>query len=223
MADQHEPNQPNSNTPGAPGSGSRGRTIAIVVLSIVVALLIAAVIWMLVARGGTPTSAPTSSSPSATATNPPPSQTPTSTATAEVTTCATGDLRVTLGTANGAAGSSTMPIIFTNTGSGACELHGFPGVSFVGDGNGTQLGAAADEDGSIPIAQQHRMEPGQAVQAQLKIEQAQNFAGCTAKTADGLRIYPPHSTIAVFVKASGLTACTNSDIHLLTVGPVTGP
>jgi len=112
-----------------------------------------------------------------------------------------------------------MPIIFTNSGSGACELHGFPGVSFVGDGNGTQLGAAADEDQSVPISQ-HTLQPGDAVQAVLKVAQAHNFSGCTPKAADGLRIYPPHSYDAVFVKASGLTACTNKDIHLLTVQPV---
>jgi len=214
MADQHVPNQP--------GGGSRGRTIAIVVLSIVVAALIVAVIWMLVAQARTPGPTPTSTSPSPTATSQSPTPSPTATTTAAITTCAVGDLKVTLGAASGAAGSSVRPIVFTNTGSGACELHGFPGVSFVGDGNGTQLGAAADEDQSVSITS-HTLQPGDAVQAQLKIEQAQNFAGCSPKTADGLRIYPPHSYDAVFVKASGLTACTNKDVHLLMVQPVAAP
>lgn len=218
MADQGQSNQ--SDGAGAPG-GSRGRTITIVVLSIVVAVLIAALIWaVVIAQAATPK--PSTSTPaSATTTSSTPSATPTTpTTSAAVTTCAVGDLHVTLGTASGAAGSSIVPIIFTNTGSRPCELHGFPGVSFVGDGNGTQLGAAADEDESVAITQ-HTLQPGDAVQSLLKIAHAQNFAGCTTEAADGLRIYPPHSYDAVFVQASGLTACTNANIHLLMVQPVT--
>lgn len=135
-------------------------------------------------------------------------------------TCAVGDLHVTLGTASGAAGSVIVPVVFTNTGSQPCELHGYPGVSFVGDANGTQLGAAADEDQSIPVTE-HTLKPGGAVHSQLKIVRAENVQGCSAKAADGLRVYPPHSYDAVFVKASGYTACTNNDVHLLTVQPVT--
>lgn len=222
MADPFASNQP---TPPSDPRGGRPRAaaITIVVLAVVAALAIAGLIWALVAANGTtptptPSPAPTASSPAPTQTSA--SSTPAATSSTGFGTCAIGDLHVTLGTASGAAGSTTMPVYFTNTGSDPCELHGFPGVSFVGDGNGTQLGAAADEDQSVPITR-HILKPGDSAHALLKIVQAGNVAGCTTKTADGLRIYPPHSYDAAFVKASGLTACTNKDAHLLTVQPVT--
>jgi hypothetical protein len=221
MADPFASIQPsNPNDSGGPGgNGSRGRTIAVVVLAIVVAIVIAALIWAVVAANGkTPKPSPTQSSPIPSPSST--SSTPTASGTTGLGTCAVGDLRVTLGAPSGAAGSTIRPIVFTNTGSGPCELHGFPGVSFVGDGNGTQLGAAADQDQSAPVTQ-YTLQPGDAVHALLKIVQAANVAGCTAKTADGLRVYPPHSSDAVFVKASGLTACTESTVHLLTIQPVT--
>ena len=199
---------------------SRRRRIAVIVLSIVVAILIALVIWLLVARAN-PAPAPTESpTPSATPTaSPTPTPTPTSTSSAGVSRCTVSELSVTLGASNGAAGSIIVPIVFTNTGSAPCELHGYPGVSFVGDNNGTQLGAAADEDSSVAIVA-NTLQPGGAVQAQLKVAEAGNFSGCTVVPADGFRVYPPHSVPSVFVAATGFSACSESSIHLLTVQPV---
>lgn len=134
-------------------------------------------------------------------------------------TCTVNQLSVTLGRGNGAAGSEIVPIVFTNTGSSSCTLTGYPGVSFVGDGNGTQLGAAANEDGSVAIVP-NSLAPGDTVSAQLRITQAGNYSGCTVVPADGLRVYPPHSYEAVFVKASDFSACSNADIKLLSVQPV---
>jgi hypothetical protein len=199
---------------------SRRRRIAVIVLSIVVAILLALVIWLLVARAN-PAPAPTES-PTASATptaSPTPTPTPTPTASAGVSRCTVSELSVTLGASNGAAGSVIVPIVFTNTSSAPCELHGYPGVSFVGDNNGTQLGAAADEDSSVAIVE-NVLQPGGAVQAQLKVAEAGNFSGCTVVPADGFRVYPPHSVPSVFVAATGFSACSQSSIHLLTVQPV---
>lgn len=127
---------------------------------------------------------------------------------------------MTLGRGNGAAGSEIVPLVFTNTSASSCTLKGYPGVSFVGHGNGTQLGAAAVEDPSVAIVA-NTLASGDTVSAQLKITNAQNYANsCTLVPADGLRIYPPHSYKAVFVKAAGLSACSNAAITLLTVRPV---
>ena len=62
--------------------------------------------------------------------------------------CADADLKVTMGPGDAAAGSIHSTVRFTNTGGSACYLAGFPGVSVVGDGNGTQLGVPADRAGS---------------------------------------------------------------------------
>jgi len=217
------PDDPSASDPGQPGGPGRrrGLTITIIVLAVVVLALIIAVVWLVVASNAanpTPTPTPTATSASPTPTHTTTS-TPTHTTAPAVTRCTVDQLSVTLGQGNGAAGSQLVPILFTNTGSTPCELHGFPGVSFVGNNNGTQLGAAADQDSATAI-KQNTLQPGGVVQAGLKIEQAANFDNCTVVPANGLRVYPPHSYDAVFVPATGLSACSNADVHLLTVKPV---
>jgi hypothetical protein len=203
---------------GGPTAKRTWVTVVIVALSVVVLGLIIAIIWMVASNAAAP--APTTSpTPTATTASPTPTPVTTPTSTSAVARCTVDHLTLSLGTPNGAAGSEIIPIIFTNTGSTSCELHGFPGVSFVGDGNGTQLGAAADEDSTVAI-QQNTVKPGTAVQAQVKVVQAANFSNCTVVAADGFRVYPPHSFEAVFVKATGLSACSNADVHLLAVQPV---
>jgi hypothetical protein len=203
--------------PGRSPNGHRGRTIAIVVLAVVVVLLLVMVAWLAFANGSKPTPTPTTTA--TTSPTPTPTPTPTSTATAGGTpTCSVDQLSVTLGKPEGTAGSDYVPIQFTNTSSTVCELHGFPGVSFVGKGNGTQLGAAADWDESKPIVQ-NALQPGTVVVSNLRIAQAGNYdsSECQPLAADGLRVYPPHSTRSAFVKDPNLTACQNASIHLLTV------
>ncbi|PSL37290.1 uncharacterized protein DUF4232 [Labedella gwakjiensis] len=156
-----------------------------------------------------PVSAP-SAEPSANA-----SQTP-----APEGTCPTDGLDITVvDGGGGAAGSVDLALQFTNTTDAECLLDGPPGVSFVGDGNGTQIGAPATQTGAgepVTIA------AGGSAYAPLKVANAQNYdaADCTPVTADGYRVYPPHSYTSVFVKASGMTACENPDAALLSVGPV---
>ncbi|HEY5224310.1 MAG TPA: DUF4232 domain-containing protein [Microbacteriaceae bacterium] len=195
-----------------------GLIITFVILAVILLGLIAAVVVVALQNNALPvppSSSPVTSAPATPSTSP----TSTSTATPAVARCAVGQLSVTLGQPNGAAGSELVPILFTNTGSTPCELHGFPGVSFVGHGNGTQLGAAATEDTSSSIVQ-NTLQPGGVVQAPLKIVNAQLESNCTIVPADGLRVYPPHSFQAVFVKATGLSACSNTDVSLLTVKTV---
>lgn len=214
--------------PDATARRPRKALIALLIIAGVLVVALIVLIVLLVQRdGANPAPSPTTTATATTTATPTvrPTSTPTTrptgttTPTSVVSRCTVGQLSVTLGKGNGAAGSEIVPIIFTNTAKVACELHGFPGVSFVGNGNGTQLGAAADEDTAIAI-QQNTLQPEAAVQAKLKITNAGNFGNCTTANADGLRVYPPHSYQAVFVKASGLTACTNSDVHLLSVQPV---
>jgi cytoskeletal protein RodZ len=210
-------------SPGEQPPSRNWRAAAIVLICVLAALVIVALIWFLAIRpaGGTPTASPTPSNSQSASPSKSPSASPsgTTTPTSAIQRCTVDELSVTLGQGNGAAGSEIVPIIFTNKGSKACELHGFPGVSFVGNNNGTQLGAAADEDSSTPISQ-NTLQPGTSIQAPLKITEAGNFEGCTVTPADGLRVYPPHSFDAVFVPATGLNACTEPTIHLLSVKPV---
>src|SRR5215470_17235015 len=57
--------------------------------------------------------------------------------------CAATDLKLTVGAANGAAGTIFYPLDFTNTSGSACTMYGYPGVAFVSSPSGSQIGAPA--------------------------------------------------------------------------------
>lgn len=110
----------------------------------------------------------------------------------------------------GSAGHEEYDIVLRNIGSSPCTLQGWPGVSFVGKGNGTQLGAPATFDrssahGTVTIAS------GGVAHASVMVADASAFGDCHVVTADGFRVYPPGSKASLFV-ADGtlnLSACTN--------------
>jgi len=88
----------------------------------------------------------------------------------------------------------------------------------VGDGNGTQLGAAADFDPALATTTV-TLAPGGQAHAPLKIAVAENFdaADCQPSPSDGLRVYAPGETHSIFVASTDYTACVNAGVHLLTV------
>jgi hypothetical protein len=190
-----------------------------------------------------PTSTPTvtvaptatvTATPSATAT---PTAPVTGTATPEPTTtttaaadpgrpkgqCADDSLGVSVVIADGGggAGSEAYNVLFTNTGGVSCVLRGTPGVSVVGDGNGTQLGAAAtrSQSGVKTIT----LGVGDTVAAPLSIVNIGTdggpLEGCTVQKGDGYRIYPPHSTRAFFYQDTKAVACVKGP-SFMTVRPV---
>lgn len=159
-----------------------------------------------------------------------PTPTPTGSATADpdapADQCPDAALKVTVENSDAGAGSVFYSIVFTNTGSSECSLRGFPGVSVVGKGNGTQLGEAAQrQPGATPT--DVKLGPGGTAVATLQSVNIGDDGGplgdaCPTEAADGWRIYPPHSFEAVFVQAQGLTACTGTT-PWLTVDVVKAP
>jgi hypothetical protein len=167
-----------------------------------------------------PTGTPTGSSSASSSVTTSPRPTATSTAVPIEGQCDTGNLSGSIGRGGGgAAGSVEVTLVLTNNGSTECSLQGWPGVSFVGDGNGTQLGKPAEFDRSKPHPTVV-LKPGGTAVAPLKIVQAGNYdeSACQPKPADGFRVYPPGSTASLFVKDADFTACTSDSISLLTVG-----
>lgn len=134
--------------------------------------------------------------------------------------CGVGSLKITYrnDTGGGGAGSVSGSLTFTNTGSGSCTLAGFPGVSFVGGGNGTQVGQAATRtDGAVKT---RTLAPGKSVKASLRRTQPGNYGDdCRQTKVDGFRVFPPGSTESAFV-AFPTTGCKNTEVPLLQVGPV---
>ena len=208
---------------GGPPSSRRTLIIVGVIASVAILGLLIALIWALATRPATAPSTPSASAsggPSATPSqSPSATPTPTATSTPDAATCTVDELTLSLGQSDGGTGSTVVPIIFANSGTRDCELEGFPGVSLVGDENGTQLGAAAAEDDSVPI-EVFTLAPGDTVQALVTVTNAGNYDTCGSETADGFRVYPPHSFEAVFVPTSAYAPCTDESVELMRTTPV---
>lgn len=107
--------------------------------------------------------------------------------------------------------------MLTNTGSASCTLQGWAGVSLVGHGDGTQIGAAADFDRSSPHGTV-TLQPKGSAYALVTVAEAGNYpqATCQPTATDGFRVYPPGEKRALFAKYSGVTGCANAGTKLLT-------
>jgi len=135
------------------------------------------------------------------------------------TQCTSGHLAASLSPGDGGAAGSRLPyIVFTNTGTASCTLQGWPGVSFVGNGDGTQLGAAAELDRTSARATV-TLAPGASAHAPLRIVVAENYPAqtCQPTVANGLRIYPPGETHSLFIATAEYTACLDSSVQLMSV------
>jgi hypothetical protein len=167
----------------------------------------------------TSSSSAASSSAASVSSSPTPSSTSASPGTGG-TTCAVGSLKISYAndTGGGGAGSVSGALTFTNTGSTACTLRGFPGVSFVRGAAGTQVGQPATRtDGAVKTK---TVAPGRSVKAALRRTQPGNYGDdCQQTKVDGFRVYPPDSTESAFV-AFTTTGCKNASVPLLQVGPV---
>lgn len=141
----------------------------------------------------------------------------------EVSDCTASDLDVSVSQGDPAAGSVMFTISFTNTGDDPCRIGGYPGVSAVGDGNGTQLGKVAQRGQAGKAAV---LIPNGHAEASLKAVDVGDGGGplgdeCKATDADGWRIYAPGSKKAAYVEQDGLHACAG-DVGWLTVDGVHG-
>ncbi len=182
------------------------------------------------AAGGTTTaasSAPagqsTSSKPSAATSAATTTSAPAAATSTGVGACLVAQLTATLGAgAGGGAGHMYPFLVLTNKGTTACTVRGYPGVSFVGNGSGTQLGAAATREAAGITITTLTLAPGQSAHSQLSITVAGNYdpATCKPKAADGLRVYPPAETHSLFVASTAYTACQNASVVLMLVRPL---
>lgn len=146
------------------------------------------------------------------------------TAPAQQAGCVVSELRVTLGQSQGAAGSTELPLVFTNVGGRTCALDGFPGVSYVqGGADGAQVGAAATRSGESAGAV--TLAPDATATAMVRAVEVQNYPAdtCAPTPVAGLRVYPPNDTGSIFVPYA-TTGCskTGDDLNQLSVQAVTG-
>ena len=134
--------------------------------------------------------------------------------------CSAEALDTHLGRVGGAAGSTILTLVFTNTSPDACTMFGYPGVSYTGP-DGSIVGAPAARsprpENPVPLA------PGASASAQVRAAQVLNYPAerCDPAPVAGLRVYPPGETESV-VLDHGTTGCaaTDTGITQMDVTPV---
>lgn len=134
--------------------------------------------------------------------------------------CRTADLHVGAGRVNGTAGTFYVPIRFTNAGAHPCELVGYPGVSYLASPGGSQVGDAAQRQGSAgsPVV----LRPGQTASAIVGMVDvgALPASSCRPTSVAGFRVYPPDQTASVFVAHRGTGCAGHTGQPQLTVRAV---
>jgi len=130
-----------------------------------------------------------------------------------VTGCATSTLKVSLGQANGTAGTVFYPLKFVNTSKTSCTLRGYPGVSAV-TSSGKQIGNPASRIQSN--VRTVTLAPGKQQSASVGIVETGNFSQsqCKPVTAAGLKVFPPNQSKAVTLKKNFSTCSSNASTSL---------
>jgi Protein of unknown function (DUF4232) len=160
------------------------------------------------AQASTPSPAPTSPAPAA-----------------DNGECKVADLKPSFGFADSTAGTTYRLIIFTNKGTRACTMQGFPGVSFVGGDDGHQVGPAAERSGDkLPAV---KLKPGDSANVTLGFRDGLFTAdNCAEAPTRGLRIYAPDEYDSMFLPSDG-KACSGdlaqSQLTVTSVVPGTEP
>jgi hypothetical protein len=128
--------------------------------------------------------------------------------------CGNADLHAAYHATDSGAGHRFGQIVLTNTSHHTCRTGGFGGLSYVGFGNGTRIGAPADRVASPhPVV---ALRPGQRVVSAVSETVASNVDPDTCKGArvDGFRVYVPDARKSQFV-AHRTFGCQNGAVHLL--------
>lgn len=142
---------------------------------------------------------------------------------ASVPACSNGDLTASYHRGDGAAGTVHGRIVLRNTSGHACHTGGYGGISYVGDGDGTQIGAPAVRT-NPGAARSFVLLPGQRLRSPIGEARAGNYPRkrCHPAHVDGLRVYVPNATASQYV-VHPTTGCRNAGVHLLVQKPYRRP
>jgi len=174
--------------------------------------------------GGASTSASAAGSTTPTSSSPASQPGSSSTTTAAAAACTTAGLTVTAGPGNGGAGHIGLPILFRNTGTTPCRLHGYPGVAGLNAAGKemTQavrtasgyLGGVGGETGGAPTVV---LAPGQTASALVEGSDVPVGNATSCPTYVGLLVTPPDETHSVRLGAQ-LPGCSGLQVHPVVAG-----
>lgn len=136
------------------------------------------------------------------------------------TRCHSDKLKVEAEPGDSAAGRFTVTLVFTNTGGEPCVMRGYPGVSFVKGDAGDQVNDPAQRGEGFPVTTV-TLAPGAVAHADLRMVRSGNYdeSACKPVGINGLRIYPPDETAAVFAK-SDQEVCSAGGVGIAQIYPV---
>lgn len=137
--------------------------------------------------------------------------------------CRNADLHATYGGSNGAAGTIYGRIVLENTSDHACTTGGYGGLSYVGGGNGTQIGAPAVRTDSAAV-RVYVLKPRQRLRSPIGETEALNYPRkrCHPAHVDGFRVYVPNSFVSQYI-AHPTTGCRNAAVKLISQKPYRRP
>ncbi len=133
---------------------------------------------------------------------------------APVAPCTNAELRASYHRTDAGMSHRYGRIVLRNVSDHACRTGGYGGLSYVGGGDGTQVGAPADRVPgtvrSIVVA------PGEKVVSAVSETVASVYPRreCRRAHVDGFRVYVPNETHSQYVKHP-TTGCRNVRVHLL--------
>jgi len=156
-------------------------------------------------------SSSTTETPSAEAAAPSTAAAPQPVAPSGIGDCKAGDISLSLGRGNAAAGTAYRPLVMTNTSGTKCVIQGFPGISYVAGADGHQVGKDAYRDGTKGAAVV--LSKGESASVDIGFVNVQNYdpATCQPTPVKGLRVYLPQETASKFIDAPG-TGCASDKI-----------
>lgn len=128
--------------------------------------------------------------------------------------CTDADLHADYRARDAGAGHRFGVVRLRNTSDRTCFVQGWGGLSYVGGGDGTQVGAAADREGRP--GGRVALEPGERALSAVSETVAATYprARCRPAPVDGFRVFVPDSTRSQLV-AHRTTGCRNRSVHLL--------
>jgi hypothetical protein len=137
--------------------------------------------------------------------------------------CTNTDLTSSYRHSGDGAGHSYGWIVLRNTSGHACRTGGYGGISYVGDGNGTQIGAPAVRTDAAAVAS-YVLTPGERLRSPIDEVNALNYPKkrCRPAHVDGFRIYVPNATRSQFVVHPHV-GCRNPDVRLMFQKPLRRP
>ncbi|MFE7540700.1 DUF4232 domain-containing protein [Streptomyces platensis] len=148
------------------------------------------------AKAATPGAKPTGKAPSAAEAH--------TSAEAASDRCTAANMSLRLGAADAGAGNIRYPLVFTNKGTKACSLRGFPGVSLI-NRDGSPVGKPATRDGGAGGVV--RLQPGQSAHALLHtLNEGVSDTPCWGKSQI-VYVYPPGSKESMTTGSRGLRVC----------------